>query len=52
MRVYATQPYDAVCMGIDESGGLLVQCKNGESKTVIAGDVSVRAAEKEKTQDG
>ena len=51
VRVYATQPYDAVCMGIDESGGLLVQCKNGECKTVIAGDVSVRATENEKAQD-
>ena len=52
VRVYAAQPYDAICMGIDENGGLVVRCENGESKTVIAGDVSVRAAEKEKEQDG
>lgn len=51
VRVYAAQPYDAICMGIDENGGLVVRCENGESKTVIAGDVSVRATENEKVQD-
>jgi len=44
-RVRVLEPgheYDALALGIDKTGELQVECKDGSRKSVFAGEVSVR----------